>query len=172
MSKNTIERTLPVLVETIKLLLEKHPTEKGIIHATNYKIANYLKENVDSPRLLLHDSTNRDEVLKLHVKSSEPTVLVSPSMMEGVDLRDDLSRFQVLCKVPFPYLGDLVVKKRMETNSKWYPYTTAKSIIQALGRSIRSETDHAVSYVLDQDWDRFYRVNSSFFPKEFSMLIG
>jgi ATP-dependent DNA helicase DinG len=172
MSKNSIEKTLPVLVETVKLLLEKHPQEKGIIHATNYRIANYLKEQIESPRLLLHDSTNRDEVLKLHVKSSDPTVLLSPSMMEGVDLRDELSRFQVLCKVPFPYLGDLVVKKRMETNGKWYPYTTAKSIIQALGRSIRSESDHAVSYILDQDWDRFYRNNSSFFPSEFALLIA
>ena len=121
--------------------------------------------------MLLHDSNNRDEVLKLHIDSVEPTVLLSPSMMEGVDLKDNLSRFQIICKVPFPYLGDLVVKKRMELNNKWYPYTTAKSIIQSLGRSIRNETDHAISYILDSDWERFYRMNSDLFPKEFNTVI-
>jgi len=153
------------------MLLEKHSNEKGIIHAVNYKVAKYIKENVVSSRLLLHDSSNRDAVLKLHIESQEPTVLLSPSMTEGVDLHDNLSRFQIICKIPFPYLGDLVVKKRMENNSKWYPYMTAKSIIQSLGRSVRNETDHAVSYVIDSDWERFYRTNSDLFPKEFSSLV-
>ena len=171
MSKSAIEKTLPVIVETLKMLLDKHGTDKGIIHCTNYRIAKYIRENIDSRRLLLHDSTNRDEVLKLHIDSVEPTVLLSPSMMEGVDLKDNLSRFQIVCKVPFPYLGDLVVKKRMELNNKWYPYTTAKSIIQSLGRSIRNETDHAISYILDSDWERFYRMNGDLFPKEFNTVI-
>jgi len=172
MSKSTIDRTLPVVAETIRMILEKHSNQKGIIHAVNYRVAKYIKENVSSPRLLLHDSQNRDEVLKLHINSPDPTVLLSPSMTEGVDLHDDLSRFQVICKVPFPYLGDLVVKKRMEKNQRWYPYTTAKSVIQALGRSIRNETDHAVSYIIDGDWERFYRQNSKLFPKEFGSLVG
>lgn len=171
MSKSTIDKTLPVVAETIRMILEKHADQKGIIHAVNYRVAKYIKENVPSPRLLLHDSQNRDEVLKLHVNSAEPTVLLSPSMTEGVDLHDDLSRFQIVCKVPFPYLGDLVVKKRMEKNNRWYPYTTAKSVIQALGRSIRNETDHAVSYILDSDWERFYRQNSGLFTKEFGSLV-
>jgi len=171
MSKSAIEKTLPVIVETLKMLLDKHGTDKGIIHCTNYRVAKYIRENIDSRRLLLHDSNNRDEVLKLHIDSVEPTVLLSPSMMEGVDLKDNLSRFQIICKVPFPYLGDLVVKKRMELNNKWYPYTTAKSIIQSLGRSIRNETDHAISYILDSDWERFYRMNSDLFPKEFNTVI-
>jgi Rad3-related DNA helicase len=171
MSKDNIEKTLPVLAETVKMLLEKHSNEKGIIHAVNYRIAKYLQETVNSPRLMLHDSKNREEVLKLHISSKDPTVLLSPSMMEGVDLFDDLSRFQIVCKVPFPYLGDLVVKRRMESNKRWYSYTTAKSVIQSLGRSIRNEKDFAVSYILDVDWSRFYRNNSGMFPKEYSGTV-
>jgi Rad3-related DNA helicase len=167
MSKNNIDNTLPVIVETVKMLLEKHAKEKGIIHAVNYKVAKYIQENVGSSRLMLHDSQNRDQVLKYHIDSPDPTVLLSPSMMEGVDLFDDLSRFQIICKVPFPYLGDLVVKKRMDKNQTWYPYMTAKSIIQSLGRSIRNEKDYAISYILDNDWERFYRMNKTMFPKEF-----
>lgn len=171
MSKSYIDKTLPVMAETIKMLLEKHANDKGVIHCVNYKIAKYIKENVVSSRLMIHDSTNRDEVLKAHINSADPTVLLSPSMMEGVDLKDDLSRFQIVCKVPFPYLGDLVIKKRMEKNEKWYPYMTAKSIIQSLGRSIRNENDHAVSYILDSDWERFFGKNKKFFPNEFNTMI-
>ena len=167
MAKDSIDKTLPVMVEAIRMILEKHPKEKGIIHTSNYKVAKYVMDNLMTDRLLAHDGSNRDDTLRKHYESKEPTVLLSPSMMEGVDLADDASRFQILCKVPFPYLGDLVIKKRMERNKSWYPYTTAKSIIQSFGRSIRNEKDYAVSYILDADWSRFYARNSHMFPEEF-----
>ena len=170
MSKNNIEATLPKMAEVVGMLLEKHSKEKGIIHCTNFKVAKYIQENVSSSRLMLHDSNNREEVLKNHIKSEEPTVLLSPSMMEGVDLYDELSRFQIICKIPFPYLGDLVIQKRMEKNKFWYPYMTAKSMIQSLGRSIRNESDYADSYILDSDWERFFRNNRKMFPAEFNCL--
>jgi Rad3-related DNA helicase len=167
MSKSNIENTLPSVAETVKLLLEKHKSDKGIIHCSNYKVAKFINEQLNDPRLLLHDSTNRDEMLKFHLSSSNPTVLLSPSMMEGVDLYDNNSRFQIICKVPFPYLGDLVIQKRMEKNKFWYPYMTAKSVIQSLGRSIRNENDYAESYILDSDWNRFYNMNKNMFPDDF-----
>lgn len=169
MSKSSIDNTLPKTAEVVRMLLEKHSKEKGIIHCTNYKVAKYMQESINSPRLMLHDSTNREEVLKRHIQSEDPTVLLSPSMMEGVDLYDDLSRFQIICKVPFPYLGDLVVKRRMDNNKFWYPYMTAKSVIQSLGRSIRNESDHATSYILDSDWEKFFKMNQRMFPSTFKI---
>lgn len=171
MSINNINQTLPKMVQVIDEILKQHPNEKGMIHAVNYKIANYIKENIKNSRILTHDSSNRDLVLKQHMSSSEPTVLLSPSMMEGVDLADDASRFQILCKVPFPYLGDLMVQKRMKNDDLWYPYQTAKSIIQSLGRSIRNEKDYAVSYLLDADWENFYAKHSSMFSIDFCKVL-
>lgn len=170
MSKANIDKTLPILVEAVKMLLEKHPNEKGIIHCVNYRISQHLQQNVGSSRLLTHTSVDRDAVLKKHYESAEPTVLLSPSMMEGVNLADDASRFQVLCKVPFPYLGDEVVKKRMSRDKIWYSYQTVKTVVQALGRSIRNKEDYAVSYILDSDWERFYHNNKSMFPDEFDTI--
>ena len=172
MSKANIENTLPKMAEAVSMLMNEHRNEKGIIHCVNYRIARYLRETIGGDRLLLHDATNRDETLKLHEKSSQPTVLVSPSMMEGIDLAGDLSRFQVIVKVPFPFLGDEVVKRRMDANPRWYAYQTARAVMQALGRSVRSESDHAVSYILDRDWERFYYSNSSMFPNEFKEAVN
>jgi Rad3-related DNA helicase len=92
-------------------------------------------------------------------------------MMEGVDLADDASRFQILCKVPFPYLGDRVIQLRKARNASWYSMMTARSVIQAFGRSIRNDTDHATSYIMDTDWERFYRSNVQMFPDEFSSAL-
>ncbi len=167
MNASNIDFTLPKLAEAVKSILEQHKGEKGIIHAHTFKIANYLKKNIRSHRLLIHDSSNRDEILSKHISGSKPTVLISPSMTEGVDLKDDASRFQIICKIPYPYLGDKLVKKRMYKWKWWYPLQTAKKIVQSVGRSIRNEKDHAVTYILDADWDRFYSNNSGIFPQSF-----
>lgn len=146
--------------------------ENVVVHNCNsYKIANYLKKELRSKRILTHDSTNRDEILNKHLTSTEPTVLLSPSMTEGVDLKGDASRFQVIVKVPYPYLGDPIVRKRMNKNEKWYPMQTAMTIVQAYGRSIRSAEDHAVTYILDSDWKRFYGQNKDVFPAGFDQCL-
>ena len=162
-----IDSTLPKLAEAVRRILEEHKGDKGVIHAHSYKIANYIKYNVKSSRLLVPNSENRGEVLQEHLNSKKPTVLVSPSMTEGINLEGDASRFQILCKVPYPYLGDQLVKKRMNKWSWWYSFKTVKTIIQSVGRSVRSKDDTAVTYILDADWDRFFDRNSSLFPKDF-----
>lgn len=167
MSARSIESTLPKMAEAVQILLDHHKDDKGIIHTSNYRVADYLLKTLGASRLLIHNAENREEVIKHHVNSTEPTVLLSPSMMEGVDLSNDLSRFQVLCKVPFPYLGDAAVQRRMELNPAWYSYQAVKSVVQAMGRSVRHQDDWAHSYILDSDWSRFYADCQQMFPPEF-----
>ena len=88
-------------------------------------------------------------------------------MTEGVDLKGELSRFQILCKIPYPYLGDKLIRKKMNKWKWWYPLQTAKTIIQAVGRSIRNKDDYATTYILDEDWFKFYGRNKNLFPQDF-----
>jgi Rad3-related DNA helicase len=171
MSAKEIDKTLPKLAEIVREIVNQHKGQKGIIHCHSYKIAHYLKKNIRSRRLLMHNSENRDQILKEHEISNKATVLLSPSMSEGVDLKGDLSRFQILCKVPYPYLGDPIVKKRMNKRATWYPLQTAKTIVQSVGRSVRSSDDTATTYILDQDWARFYWRNKQYFPKDFQKAL-
>jgi ATP-dependent DNA helicase DinG len=48
----------------------------------------------------------RDEVIAEHLNSTKPTVLISPSLHTGLDLKDVLSRFQIITKVLYPNKGD------------------------------------------------------------------
>lgn len=167
MSKKYIDKTMPVLIEAIKSILSEHNMEKGIIHTHSYYIANTIKRALKDRRLLVHESHNRDQVLEKHRKSKMPTVLLSPSMTEGVDLKGDISRFQILCKVPYPFLGDNLVRKRMNRWDWWYPLQTAKTVVQSVGRSVRSNQDHAVTYILDSNWSMFFGKNKDLFPEDF-----
>jgi Rad3-related DNA helicase len=171
MSRKNFDETMPMMVRLIKEILRQHSSDKGIIHATTFKIAQYLNQHLQDERVLVHDSSNRNEVLRFHLTVREPTVLLSPSMTEGVDLAGDKSRFQIICKIPYPYIGDVVVASKMQTQPAWYEYQTAKTIIQALGRSVRNERDFAASYILDSDWLRFYAKNSHMFPPDFDSTI-
>jgi Rad3-related DNA helicase len=171
MSMKEINNTLPALKNAIEFILEQHKDEKGMIHCVSFKIANYIKNNIKNDRLLIHDDTNREKTLAQHVSSKEPTVLLSPSMMEGVDLSNDLSRFQIICKVPFPYLGDKVIRRRMELDSQWYNMQTIKSLVQAVGRSVRNNEDYAVTYILDQDWSFFFNKNKQIMPRDFVSAV-
>ena len=89
-------------------------------------------------------------------------------MEEGVDLKDDISRFQVICKIPYPYLGDKLVQERKKVWTWWYSFETVKKIIQSIGRSVRNAEDYATTYILDSCWERFYYDNMDLFPADFS----
>jgi Rad3-related DNA helicase len=164
MGRKSIDATLPKMVATIKELLGHHIDEKGIIHCHTYKIAKYISDNIKDDRLLFHSSDDRVDALNFHIKSKEPTVLVSPSFTEGIDLTGKLSRFQIIIKLPFPFLGDNYVKEKMSRVGNWYNWNTVKTIIQASGRSIRDYDDWCVSYILDSDWKWFYERNEKLMP--------
>jgi Rad3-related DNA helicase len=92
-------------------------------------------------------------------------------MISGVDLKDDLSRFQIIIKIPFPYLGSEKIKMRQKTNKDWYSWKTIVDLIQMYGRSIRSHEDYAETYILDSSFSDVLRYNSKLIPTWFSDAI-
>ena len=167
MSADFIDKTLPLMTKTIKEIIDTHKGQKGIIHTHNKKIAEYIRLTVKSNRIKVAYGANRESVLKEHCSSKDDTILVSPSMAEGVDLKGDLSKFQIICKVPFPYLGDKVCRKKMNKWKWWYDTQTIRTIVQSVGRSIRNEEDEAITYILDSDWKRIMSKCYDMFPSDF-----
>lgn len=165
MSMKEVDTTLPKLAEAIKEILKAHHDQKGIIHCSNYKVARYLRDMLNDSRLLVHSDVDRDQVLKHHYESIEPTVLVSPSMTEGVDLKDDFARFAIIAKLPYPNLGDRALKKRITRDPWYYDYLTVRSFVQALGRSVRHESDTCITYMLDGCTESFINKNRNLIPE-------
>lgn len=171
MSNAYADKTIPLLADAVNAIMEHHAGEKGLVHTGNYRIMRALRERITSDRAIFHDDTDRDQALQRHIAAPGPTVLFSPSMTDGIDLYDGLSRFQILCKLPFPNLMDPWVQKRAQRDARWYPWITAARIAQAVGRSVRNETDWAQTYILDSCWERFIRDNGSFFNESFKAAL-
>jgi ATP-dependent DNA helicase DinG len=164
-----LEATASEAAEIIAPILESHSGQRGIIFTSSYAQARAIRDIVNAKtglnRLRTHEgSGGKDLLLRMH-ESIPDSVIVSPSMHEGVDLKGDLSRFQIITKLPFPSLGSKVVKRKMEVQPTWYSYTTTLKLIQATGRSIRTETDEAATYIIDQAFDWFYSRNTDLFPE-------
>lgn len=165
MSYKSKEETFKRYIPYIKKILDKYEGKKGIIHTNSFELANWIQKSIKDPRLVYHDSSNKDEVLKMHFESDEPTVIVSPSMGTGVSFDDDRARFQIIAKVPYPSLASQKNKLRQSNNPAWYAWKTVSGIIQMTGRVVRSNTDHADTIIIDGSFGDVIKHSSHFLPQ-------
>jgi ATP-dependent DNA helicase DinG len=163
------------IAEAVDNIMKAHGKEKGIIHTTSYEQLNFIKENIsqdNSQRLLVTGpDLQREEIIDEHINSRKPTVLISPSLYTGIDLKDNLSRFQIITKIPYPNLHDRWIRAKRDIDNGWYEWQTALRLVQAYGRSIRSKEDWAKTYVLDSAFDPFVNKNRNIFPDWFKQAV-
>jgi Rad3-related DNA helicase len=158
--EDTFERYIPY----IKKLLDKYKGKKGIIHTNSFELAKWIESKIKDPRLIFHDSTNKDEVLKRHKESDQPTVIVSPSMDTGVSFDNDDARFQIIAKVPYPSLASQKNKLRQNNNPDWYSWKTVSGLVQMSGRPVRSSIDYADTIIIDGSFGDVIKHSSHFIP--------
>jgi len=175
LSAKTMSESLPHIAKVIDNLLSVHKNDKGIIHTTSYSQLQFIKNNISKNNFVRLIETNpkldRNEMILKHFESLKPTVLISPSMYLGVDLKDDLSRFQIIVKVPYPDLTDKKISVLKQRNPKWYEWNTILRLIQAYGRSIRNSDDYANTYILDSSISYLLKNGKDMIPKWFSEAI-
>lgn len=173
MGYKDINNSLPQIAESIKTLLAQHPNECGIIHCGTYKISEEIVKLLphDLRKRLIHRNMkpvpmNNELLLKIHESCTIPnSVLLSPSLIEGTDLYDDLSRFQIILKMPWGSLGDIRTKRKVDLEPHWYSNAMWNKILQASGRSTRHEKDFSVTYILDAAYPYFEKLWKAKLPK-------
>jgi ATP-dependent DNA helicase DinG len=154
LNKDTLrqEEVKKTIVRAVDKIMTHHKDCKGIIHCTSYDQLNFIRENISEEnrqRLLKTDpDIERDVVIEEHILSTKPTVLISPSLHLGLDLKDDLSRFQIIVKTSWANLGDRWISARQKRDQKWYSWVSTLRLVQTCGRSVRSDTDWAITYIL------------------------
>jgi Rad3-related DNA helicase len=170
MSASATSDDLDHLVRTMDDIIgARHLGQKGIIHTVSYKLA---LEIVDRSRwskfMITHGNKDRIAVLNKFRDLPNGYILVSPSMTTGVDLPDDACRWQMIPKMPFPYLGDEIVRMRKDDERRilwhgrdvrvgdlYYAWATATAVVQAYGRAMRSVTDWGHTYLFDTNFKSF-----------------
>ena len=175
LNAKTMNQSLPAIANAVNNIMTTHKNEKGIIHITSYSQLRFIKENISKENAIRLIETgsklDRNEMLEKHYKSSKPTVLISPSLYLGVDLKDNFSRFQVIVKVPYADLTDRKISVMKQRDPNWYTWNAILKLIQAYGRSIRSKEDFANTYILDSSITYLLKQAKEMSPKWFSDAI-
>jgi Rad3-related DNA helicase len=145
------EQLLPQMCKVAGQICNMYKDKKGIIHTHSMDILRYLKEELGHNKRFLfrEQGVDNEQILEIHSGTSEPTVLVSPSMTHGVDLKGDLGEFQVVMKAPFLPLNDERVKRKFENDKEWYSDAMLSTLIQMCGRCNRTASDYSETYILD-----------------------
>lgn len=165
----------PKLVEGVNKIVNHHKNVRGIIHTHNFAIAKLLLNECDDDvrlRFLFQENfVDKNEMLMVHANRKD-SVIVAPAMHEGVDLHDDLSRFQIITKVPFPnFYEDKQLNARMEIDGAYYDWKVAQKLVQSVGRSVRSDTDWALTYIIDGAYANWHKNNVSMLPKWYKEAV-
>ena len=167
-------RNLPKIVELITATINMYAGKRGIIQTGSYEFAKSLIEmcprEVANRLILYNDTKEKDESIAAF-KAYTDKVLVGPSLIEGLSFDDDLCRFQIIMKVPYPSLGDRFVKAKQQINPQWYSNTTAIAILQGVGRGIRSEHDYCTTFIFDGCFTRLAGDAGNMFPEDFRKRI-
>lgn len=171
MSFKSKEDTFKNYVPFINKILKKYQDKKGIIHTNSFELASWISRDVKDQRLVYHDSSNKDEVLKQHFETKNPTVLVSPSMDTGVSFDDDKARFQIIAKIPYPSLASQKNKLRQKNNPEWYSWKSISGLIQMTGRAVRSVDDFADTIIIDGSFSDLLKYSGHLFPHWFQEAI-
>lgn len=171
MSYKNINFTLPLMAQEVDSLMTRYVTHKGIVFTQSFKTNKYIVDHIQSTqhasRVLTHSTDmkgSREQCIANHKAATIPTTIFSPSMTEGLDLKENLGRFGVIVKVPYPAL-DPYVRARMQRDSDWYTWLTALKLVQASGRIVRSKTDTGDIWILDSGFRTFLRRAKDILPR-------
>jgi len=170
MSYNHIDKNLPWLIDRINEIIKNHKGESGLIHSASYKLSmdifgGLTEEN--RKRVFIYNGTEEKRNFLEELKKNNDKILLGPSLLEGLDMKDDFARFIIFAKTPYPSLADRLVKAKMNKDSMWYSFKTAISILQGVGRGVRHEKDYCKTYYLDATLSDLIHKHRNLFPKEF-----
>lgn len=174
LSYNERELCLPRVLELIEGIVDMYSGKRGIIQTGSYQFSQYLMENVNNRirrRLIGYDGSKEKQESLDFFKQCNDKILVGPSLIEGLSFDDDLSRFQIIMKVPYPSIKDKFVAAKQKVNPEWYSNTTAISVLQGVGRSIRNEKDWCVTFILDGCFSSLFKNSYAMFPEHFTSRI-
>lgn len=143
--------------------------DKGLVHCTYglaAKLRPYLAEH---PRFIFHTNLDKSKKLRQWLNSppEEGKILIACGLTEGLDVKGDLGRWQIIMKIMFPDQSDIAVAEKMRHDPDWYAQQAIRELEQAVGRICRSEDDFGVSFILDNCFAKLYTEHRDKFSLSF-----
>lgn len=170
MTKKNKDVAWPQVAAALAVVIGRHPNDRILVHTVSYDLNRYLVDSLSTfaTRLVSYNTTNEKQRAIDRYIYSPGAVLLAPSLDRGIDLPGDDCRVIVVCKIPFPNLGDKQVSARLHSRNGqlWYNVKTVRSLVQMTGRGMRSEDDYCYSYILDGSFmSNIWRRNKQLLPR-------
>lgn len=144
------------LANAIDHIIGARLDRKGLIHARSYDRAkDIIRLSKHSSIMMSHTSGGLTTTVGRFKKSEAPSVLVSPSATEGIDLPYDDCRYVIIVKVPFIDGRSELVKARSASDKNYVNYEAALAMVQMAGRGMRAEDDLCECFILDAHMEWF-----------------
>lgn len=138
---------IPALAKRIQDIYISTGKKNTLVHSTYslmYKLLPYFTIPV-----IWHDENNKQEAIDRFTEKGG--ILIGAGMSEGLDLKGDLCRVQIITTLQFPNIMDPWVSKRkaLPDGEEWMIGEVMKVLRQQVGRGTRGENDYCENYVLD-----------------------
>ncbi len=167
MSAKSTEEDYAKMQDAIDRLIEYYVlngSPSGMIHAVSN---NYRDRILTSSRfrgIMRTDPTHHESA----VRRGEASVLVAANLVEGWDGADNLCRFVIMPKVPFPNLGDKRTRVRMQEDGRSFDHKALVAVVQGAGRGVRHREDYADTWILDGNWAQLRARRKDWLPDAFT----
>lgn len=167
-TRETQADAAPSLAAACDYVLEKRPTDKGVIHTRSFMLGNLVYPHIkNKDRILFHTrGMDRGEIIKRFKQDRTNLWLMSPSVSHGEDFAHDIARVQILLKMPLPDRSNRRVRIRSRQRPYWYYYAAAQDLVQTLGRGTRDALDYCENWIFDGVFERFLGRYRQLMPKE------
>ena len=153
---------------------EAYMNVRGMINTGSYDNARAIYQNAPpnvKQRLCMYlTSKDKADVIERYTHTKNK-VLIGPTLVEGVDLPDDLCRFIIIVKMPYPNISSKVVKAKMNLFPLWYSSATSNLVIQNIGRGVRNENDWCTTFILDGCFQKLFETTAEQYPPEMRARI-
>jgi Rad3-related DNA helicase len=150
-------------------IISRRRDRKGIIHTISYaRRDDIIQRSRFASSMLINRQGEPPTYMVEQFKEAGPgTILVSPSIGEGYDFPGKTCEWQFICKVPFPDGRSLIMKARQAADPEHGPYLAMQSMVQALGRGMRSKEDRCESFLGDDHLQWFLPKYGHLAPRSF-----
>ena len=157
------------IAESIDSIYNKDPVQNTIVHVT-YDLSKKISPLMKTKHLI-NDKLDKEKKLKQF--KEEGGLFLASGCAEGIDLKDDFARRNVIVKLQWPNRGDEFVKKRMSLidGESWYALQMFKTTIQQAGRTTRNEKDYSEIYILDKNFVTSFKKYHKELPAYFKESI-
>lgn len=164
---STKEQVIPEYIKICDQIIGMYePTDNILIHSSSYWLSDAIIKNSSlKDRMIIPRGSEEIMNLEQDLKEDSGKIIVSPAMLEGINLPGGVVKCQIVFKLPYSNLGDAWVELKNQRDEGWYDFNTLSRIIQATGRIIRGPKDKGEVFILDSSFNYLLSKTKKYTPE-------